>query len=244
MINQITRMRLPDGSEVAFVDWGDIPLFSTAFMLDGFTDAEVNFFTYLVGETTSATSNCTNVPTATELETNVATAAAMAGTEEMLIYSVKPEYYLGVATGEDSNDIGGGSYLTGFQQPLLSMPIMAALHRQLLLRLEVSDKIYVEAGLGYFNTGFGPFGPIAGTTEGGVVGYATAGLPSQEAVRSFAMPTYIGGTEKYRVFLSQFADACTFAVATADDSVAYEAIAGGFVKLRIYLEGLYKRPVS
>lgn len=242
MINQITRMRLPDGSEVAFVDWGDIPLFSSAFLLEGFTDAQVDFFTYLVGETVSATSNCTNVPTATELDTNVATAAAMAGTEEMLIYSIKPEYYWGAAGGQGNTDVGDIDWISGQEFPLLNAPTMAQLHRQLLLRLIVSDKVYVEAGLGYFNTGFGPFGPLTGTPANNEVrSFVTAGLPSQEAVRSFAMPTYIGGTEKYQVSLYQFEDACNFATSEASTPAA---LTGAVVKARIYLEGLYKRPVS
>ena len=241
MINQITRMRLPDGSEVAFVDWGDIPLFSRAWMLDSFTDSEVNFFTYLVGETVSATSNCAGVPTATENDTNVATAGAMAGTEEMLVYSIKPEYYAFEAGGQGNNEIDTATVaLTG--QPMVNQPSMALLHAQLLLRLEVSQKTYVEAGLGYFNTGFGPFGPMVGTPAAAALSSrAIAGLPSQEAVRSFAMPTYIGGTEKYRVYLSLFADACNFGrseAATPLDITDY------LVSVRIYLEGLYKRPVS
>lgn len=242
MINQITRMRLPDGSEVAFVDWGDLPLFSTAYLLEGFTDADVNFFTYLVGETVSATENCANVPTANENDTNVATAAAMAGTEEMLIYSIKPEYFGGVAGGEGNDDLSDIDWIPGQLSPTLNVATMASLHRQLLVRLEVSEKIYVEAGLGYFNTGFGPFGPVVGAPANNELrSYATAGLPSQEAVRSFAMPTYIGGTEKYRLFLSQFEDACNFAVT---EGVTPTYAAGGLVRIRWYLEGLYKRPVS
>lgn len=241
MINQITRMRLPDGSEVAFVDWGDLPLWSTAWLLTGFSDARVNFFTYLVGETVSGTSNCTNLPTATELDTNVATAAAMAGTEEMLIYSVKPEYQAFIAGGNDDDDVTLASPSeNGMPQP--NGPSLAILQAQTLLRLEVSDKIYIEAPLGYFNTGFGIFGSLVGTPAANALSSrVTAGLPSQEAVRSFAMPTYIGGTEKYSVYIAQFADALNFG---RSDASSPAAITGYLMRVRILLEGLYKRPVS
>jgi hypothetical protein len=49
MINQITTMRLPDGTEVAFVDWQDKPLFSSVDLLANFTDTEVDAFTYVGG---------------------------------------------------------------------------------------------------------------------------------------------------------------------------------------------------
>jgi hypothetical protein len=42
---QLTKLRLPNGTEVAFVDWSDQPLWSSAYMLAGFTDHEVPFFT-------------------------------------------------------------------------------------------------------------------------------------------------------------------------------------------------------
>ncbi len=242
MINQITRMRLPDGSEVAFVDWGDIPLISTAWILHGFTDSEINFFTYLVGETVSATSNCAGIPTATEFDTNIATAGAMAGTEEMLVYSIKPEYtaYIGGGNSDDEVDTASPA-LTGM--PVPNTPSLAILQQSLLLRLEVSQKVYVEAGLGYFNTGFGVFGSLAGApANNALASYATAGLPSQEAVRSFAMPTYIGGTEKYRVYLAYFGAAgLQFG---RDEAAAPASITGYLMRVRMHLEGLYKRPVS
>mgnify|MGYP000603175695 CR=1 FL=1 len=37
-VNQIATMRLPNGKEVAFVDWSDKPLFSSADLRSGFTD--------------------------------------------------------------------------------------------------------------------------------------------------------------------------------------------------------------
>lgn len=243
MINQITRMRLPDGSEVAFVDWGDIPLFSVAWVLSGFTDSEINFFTYLVGEPVSATSNAAGVPTATELDTNIATAGAMAGTEEMLVYSIKPSYEAYVAGTQSQDNITTlGSNLAGM--PIPNGPSLALLQAALLLRLEVSQKNYVEAPLGYFNSGFGVFNTLVGTpAAAALASYANAGLPSQEAVRSFAMPTYIGGTEKYRVYLANFADG-QVVVGLDEAAGGGSPITGYLWKIRMILEGLYKRPVS
>ena len=40
-INQITKIRLPSGQEVALTDWSSRPIYSTADFLSGFTDEEV-----------------------------------------------------------------------------------------------------------------------------------------------------------------------------------------------------------
>jgi hypothetical protein len=37
MLNTITTIRMPDGKQVAFVDWSDKPLFSTCELVHGFT---------------------------------------------------------------------------------------------------------------------------------------------------------------------------------------------------------------
>jgi len=80
------------------------------------------------------------------------------------------------------------------------------------------------------------------TAAGAGRNYATQGLPSQEAVRSYVVPQYMGGQEKFRVFVSNpggnpvnFGNSENNAVPTNTDAV---------LRLRVYLEGLYKRPVS
>jgi hypothetical protein len=251
--SQITQVRLPDGRNVAIVDWTDKPLFSTIDLLSGYTDQEIECFTYQVSDNVSSSSNITTRRVATERDTNVATPGGMASTEEILIYNIKVEPFEFQAAEEDEVVIPDANQ---FAADLPGLPVpqpqtLAILNQYSLLRLEISQKIYAEAGVAYFNTGFGPF--IAGQRgigQGGPNAFANFGLPSAEAPRSFSIPHHIGGQEKYRVVL----------VNPTGSTVDFRAASGPLadppeppsapvaprtaVTLRILLEGLYKRPVS
>ena len=240
--SQITQVRLPDGRNVAIVDWTDKPLFSTIDLLSGYSDQEIECFTYQVSDNVSSSSNITTRRVATERDTNVATPGGMASTEEILIYNIKVEPFELLADAEDTED----ATLFSTAAPGLPVPqpqTLAILNRFSLLRLEISQKIYAEAGVAYFNTGFGPF--IAGSRGGAAppagspIAFANFGLPSAEAPRSFSIPHHIGGQEKYRVVLANpTGETVTFAdsAGTGDVRVA--------LTVRVLLEGLYKRPVS
>lgn len=244
MINQITRMRLADGTEVAFVDWADQPLWSKAYMLEGFTDDEVDLFTYVRSQDVFRTANCTAGPTANEGDTNIAQPGQFADTEEMLIYAVKVDYFFARTTDAAPTDVSTLE-LTVTGMPVPTMPQLKLLGDSLTLRLWVSDKVQFEAPLAYFNTGYGPMGqgmytPAAGATT--QRSYASAGLPSQDAVRSLAMPVYIGGTETWRVALHNFTGG---AVNFAIDEAAVPAFdTQGVCRVTGVADGLYKRPVS
>lgn len=241
--SQITQVRLPDGRTVAIVDWTDKPLFSTIDLLSGYTDQEIECFTYQVSDNVSSSSNITTRRVATERDTNVATPGGMASTEEILIYNIKVEPLELLADEEFPAD--ASLFSTG--APGLPVPqpqTLAILNRFSLLRLEISQKIYAEAGIAYFNTGFGPF--IAGarnssaTAPGaGPLAFANLGLPSAEAPRSFSIPHHIGGQEKYRVVLANPTGQTIDFADSAGDNDATVALT-----VRVLLEGLYKRPVS
>jgi hypothetical protein len=133
------------------------------------------------------------------------------------------------------------SYPTGGPNPTLSQ--LKRLFQQLALRLWVSEKVAFEAPLGYFNAGFGPEGQ--GIADNGQPGpsrsHANNGSPGQYAVRSFALPIHIGGTEKYRVTFTNEIGINGGAVMWEDDN------GDGTTNLcyaRVILDGLYKRPVS
>ena len=64
--SQITQVRLPDGRNVAIVDWTDKPLFSTIDLLSGYTDQEIECFTYQVSDNVSSSSNITTRRVATD----------------------------------------------------------------------------------------------------------------------------------------------------------------------------------
>jgi hypothetical protein len=241
MLNQITTMRLPDGSEVAFVDWADKPLWSTVDLLSAFTDTEIDAFTYVVGDEVPATANATVRRLSTERDTNVSTPGSMASTEEMLVYAIKPEFLESRTADANPTEL---DVLT-FQeqgQPIARSNRLAILHDAMILRLVVSQKIEHSAPLGYYNTGFGVLTSMGDTTATSLNNRGTAGMPSQEAVRSYGIPIHIGGQEKYRV---QLVNASAAAVPSGQDGATPPVNDTQIVhSVRIHLDGLYKRPVS
>jgi hypothetical protein len=238
--SQITQVRMPNGQTISIVDWTDKPLFSTMDLLSGYTDQNVECFTYTVSDNVSSSNNVTTRRVATEADTNVVTPGGMASTEEILIYNIKVEPY---QLNDGSSPVGDAS-LWSYLAPGLPIPApepLAILGANTLLRLEISQKIYAEAGLTYFNTGFGIFtaGARGVGTAGAIGAYASLGLPSAEAPRSFSIPHHIGGQEKFRVVLVNPTGAAvdfTNPSGAADPKIA--------IRLRVLLEGLYKRPVS
>ena len=246
--SQITQVRLPDGRNVAIVDWTDKPLFSTIDLLSGYTDQEIECFTYQVSDNVSSSSNITTRRVATERDTNVATPGGMASTEEILVYNIKVEPFEFQADEEEPDNA------TLFATDLPGLPVpqpqtLAILNQYSLLRLEISQKIYAEAGVAYFNTGFGPFiagsrgNPIGQTS--GPTAFANYGLPSAEAPRSFSIPHHIGGQEKYRVVLvNPTGETVQFRAPVFNDDGIVPFAPRTAVTLRVLLEGLYKRPVS
>lgn len=244
-MNQITKIRLPSGTEVALVDWTDKPLFSTGDFGSGFTQQETDLFGYVVGDQVPAVNDGVAITarrTATEMDTNVQTPGAMASTEEMLVYAIKIEYFnLDLSNAADFTT--GAASIAG--QPMPSIVQLAQFARYCTLRLYISQKIYAEAGLGYFNTGFGPAG-TATTRTADATGrsYATMGVSGAHAVRSYVVPHHIGGQEKYRVSICNFSGGgATWAITEIAPNEAADD-ASQVMRMRVYLEGLRKRPVS
>jgi len=187
-INQVTTMRLPDGQNVAFVDWSDRPLYSTCDILHGATDERIPLFNYVSSDSVSGSQNLTVKRTATDRDTNISTPGAMASTEEMLVYAIKPEYtWLATDSQVPSNATTAQPRFPFDPQPKSNQ--LAALFQLMLLELRVSQKTMHQAPLAYYNSGFGVFGSF--WTGAGVAtptgAPSTAGLPSQEAVRSLAI---------------------------------------------------------
>lgn len=242
MVNQITKMRLPDGTEVAFVDWEDQSIYSSAYAQTGFTDSQILLFTYAAGEAVTVSQNITTGFTATERETNVATAGQLNQTEEMLVYSIKPE--VSIYCEDTLADISALNVTAQPGLPVPSMPQLQILNDSLVLRLWVSQKVMHEEKFGYYNTGFGAMGMGAmfPAATGVQRTYGARGLPSQDAVRSLAMPVYIGGGETYYVSLDNFAGGpVDFGILEGDTPTLFTRLVAKFA---IHLDGLHKRPVS
>jgi len=239
MLNSITQIRLPNGSAVNLVDWTDRPLFSTCDILDGATDQELETFTYVVSERVPSSNNITVRRVATERDTNISTASAMSSTEEMLVYSIRVEAYQYNMDATDTTDATQAAPdAPGL--PIIHPQNLAELHTRDLLRLFISQKIYAEAPVAYFNTGFGVLTTGGPSNAGnGDRYFGTAGLPSAEAVRTFVIPQHIGAQEKYKcVLFNPDGGAYVF----RDELGAEDTRV--LVRVRIMLDGLYKRPVS
>jgi hypothetical protein len=239
-VNQIATMRLPNGQEVAFVDWNDKPLYSTVDLLTGFTDTAVQLFTYVPGDPVSSSSNVTSRRTATDGDdTNLSTPGSMASTEEMLVYAIRPQ----IVEYQNSTDTDANTRsFVEAGQPLVQAQRLAVLQADLQLSLRVSQKIMHRANLAYYNFGAGPFGVGAVGGAAPAMGFANQGLPSQEAVRSLTIPIHIGGQEKYRVSLENPLGKAVLNGLTTAGGGAVEA--GTMHSMRVYLDGLYKRPVA
>lgn len=250
-LNTITKLRLQDGREVAFVDWTDQPIYSTCEIEHGATRQEINLFQYTVGDSVPAFAAVVVTPrSATERDTNMAAPGAMASTEEMLVYSVRPEVFsMENATQGNFTTTTAPQNATGEPNPTIVQ--IGVLQEGLLMKLEISQKVFATGGFGYFNTGFGVWGSASTLTldAAGRSG-AINGLPSNEAVRSYVIPHHIGGQEKFRVKL-QNPTGQSMGVGNAETPI--QVLSGGtagstnaavFVRIRVYLDGLHKRPVT
>jgi hypothetical protein len=253
MLNQITQLRLPDGQVVALVDWTDKPLYAAADLGNGFTNEVIDLFQTGIGRPVPAAptpglAGSTTPRTNSLADTNIATQGGMASTEEMLVYSIRPDVQFYSKQGNDFTtraSVGSGSDALAFM-PAPNLAMLAVLNAQLLIELEISQKVYSQAGFGWFNSGFGPMAAAFNPDAGVLAAPATQGLPSNEAVRTLTIPQHIGGQEKYRVRLrNPGAGAVVFAKTIANPPISLETEGASYMAtVRIYLDGLYKRPVS
>lgn len=250
MMNQITQLKLPNGDVVALVDWTDRPLFSSCDLGTGFNTQQITLFQSSVGRPipTAAPAGLGGIQqrTASLEDTNISTQGGAASTEEFLVYSIRPEVRMYTRT---DNDFTTRTYRGANAQPFgpaASRPALNVFNAQCLIQLKVSQKVYSQAKFGWFNTGFGPEGQsssVPGSAAATAFTQATLGSPGQYSVRELNIPQHIGGQEKYQVqILNPSGNAVDFALAETtspdptDDSV--------MATVTIYIEGLYKRPVS
>ncbi len=244
--NQIVELKLADGRIVAFVDWTDRPQFSTIEILSGTTTQEMDLFQYVQGDPVPAFAPVavTGTRTANELDTNMAVPGAMSSTEELMVYAIRPEIFRRHVATASTPDFSAPDDLAG-GEPAPTPLMLSVMHMRLLMSLEISQKVYAMGGLGYFNFGAGMMAPAG---EGALWNYGFQGLPSQGAVRTNVVPQHIGGEEKFKVRLTYSDDGTGNGI-----EIGQLGVEGGeeggvddarYARVRVYLDGLYKRPVS
>ncbi len=246
MLNQITQIRLPDGQVVALVDWTDKPLYGSADLGSGYTNEIVDLFQVSVGRPVPTAASGAGGPITprqnTLADTNISTQGGLSSTEEFLIYSMKPEVQEFAFDPNDFTTRRSVGPDTSSFMPQPSLQTLAQLNASLLLEIEISLKIYSQAGFGWFNTGFGPQAQFATGAVGSTTAPANQGHPSQAAVRTLVVPMHIGGQENFRVRLrNPTANPVNFG---ADLAEPVDVNENRMVSVRVYLDGLYKRPVS
>lgn len=239
-INQITKIVLASGEQVAFTDWTDRPLYSTADLLSGFTDERIALFSYAEGERVAHTGNIATPRSATLEDTNISNASEMDATQEFLCYSIQNEVFqvAGTSAGITSEIARPGA-------PMPRAGVLALMHWRLTLGLRVSQKFFPQAGYGWFLAGFGPV--VTSTLATSTL--AVNGQPGHHARFDQSVPIHIGGTEKYEVWLQNEGTGATVAPATGDGSVNFPDDNGVadptcYVISRTYMRGLHKRPMG
>ena len=231
-INQITKIRGIDGQDIAITDWSHRQIYSTIDTLSGWTDTELYGFTYTQSNLVSSSNNITgtNRRNATLRETNVVQAGQMGALEELLVYSMGVEIYAYAADGGliffNSQPNNGG--------PIPTAGIVSTCQDRLILELEVSQKAFFQASLGWWAAGFGQFGfPVAASSSS----FSNNSFPSHASRWLAQVPVHIGGTEKFKTILH---NPNGVAVTYLDD----QETEGGAVSFRITLDALHKRPTS
>ena len=233
-LNQLTKLRLPTGKEVAIVDWSYRPLYSTLLTLDAWTDQELSWFNYSVGDPVSMSQNLNASAggpfNATLQQTNISSASEMDSLEEYLVYAMSVEMYVYGFTGGAYTFAGPGTPAPNIMSVFLS--------NRLIVELEVSEKAYYQASLGWFTQGFGPYFEIDSVAAVGAGrSYAVNGHPTAAAIDTSPIPVHIGGTEKYRGILHNPGGATI--VWRDDDGTE---VATAIVEYRLNFRGLHKRP--
>jgi len=230
-VNQVTKVKLADGTVVPLVDWSHRPIYSTVDLLSGMTDESVRAFNYTRSETVSASGNfpAASLRTATLEHTNVDSKSEMDATEEYLVYAIRVEAFQFVHNAQNNSfDLGEQGL------PLPPGNNLMFAHNRLILELEVSEKAFPQAGLGWFVAGFGPHITMSDSAAA-FRSYGVNGLPSREAVSDMVNPVHLGGTEDYAIIIHNPGGTLNW----IDDLAATDGDA--IISLRVYLDGLHKR---
>ncbi len=198
-INQPTKIRLADGSEVAITDWSWRHLYSTVDILSGATDEEFYTFNYVESDPVSHSSNiaAANQRNATNKDCNNEGKSQMPSEQEFMCYAltVRPSQFVMSADTE-----GEESYLSNV--PGGSVPIIGNVQYAIdkfVWALEVTDKDFYTGDMSWFAAGGGVFSSATGGAAGVLRTFGNNGLASKEAIDRSPVPIHIGGTEEFKV---------------------------------------------
>lgn len=235
----IEKIRMPDGSEVIIDEWISIPRYSTIEFGDD-VDVNLRAFTYVVGSRVPQQGTIPAAFTnrnATETDTNQTTRTRINHDQAYLAYSLTYEVFaLDDATIPDGSPTG--TLVAG--APVVAALNLRRLQRDLLISLTIGANIdKPQARFPFSWMGQGPGAPAY--TSGDVVSAGVAfsygtggGRPSPKNQRSWRLPVWIASD---RVFYVQVASKRSPRDATTPRHTQA-------IRLRLYIDGLNRRPIA
>lgn len=224
----IEEIRLQDGTKIIIDEWISIPRYSTIEFNAG-VDVNLRAFTYVVGA---------NVPqqggiptrTATQTDTNQTTRTRLNRDQAYLVYSMTYEAFALTANEGDS---------LVAPAPILSARNLRKLQRDVVMSLTIGANIQKpQARAPFAWVGQGPGTKMYASSGALSVGTAfsagtAGGTPSPKNQRNWALPVFIAPDRVFMVEVKSHRSPRDASTETIDQAV----------RLRIYLDGLNRRPL-
>ena len=238
-INQPTKIRLQDGSEMAITDWSWRQLYSTVDILSNANDEQFVTWNYVESDPVSHSSNIgqNQFRNATKKDCNNDGKSQMPSEQEYICYAVAIEVYQFTL---DTNATGESAYTSAV--PGTTIPNagnLSLVQSKLIFALEITQKDFYIGSPGWFSTGGGPFVTASGGLGGNLRTYANNGFASKDAVDRSPVPLHIGGTEQFR---GLFYNPDGNNVVWVDE--AGQPSSTTVIRLKTDMIGLHKRPAA
>jgi hypothetical protein len=224
----IKKVHLPNGEEIVIDEWLHWPQYSVIEFAAG-VSLNLRAFTYVVGQRVP---NQGLAPrNATEADTNQVARTRMNHDEAYLAYSLTYEAF---ALSDAFLDPPGNAIL-GAPAPAMLSQNLRRLQRDLVIELVVGagiDKPQFRAPFSWVDQGVGApaYTSGDGVAAGVQFSYGTAGDISPKSQRRWMLPIFIASDRVFYVKLQSFPGAI---VDLTQD-----------VSLKVYLDGLKRRPVA
>jgi|WetSurMetagenome_2_1015567.scaffolds.fasta_scaffold65323_3 hypothetical protein len=237
---QITRIVLPNGQEYVPSDWTSAePLWSTVEVSPG-PFPLLKAFSY--GRGASEVPGSIGPRKSSYVDTNLeGEGSKLPENEDLIAYTMNVEVFK-IGTADTT------TYFPDADQPDVPLPDMLRMQRDIVMLFRIAAiKDYTHASMSYFPAAMGTLYNFSGNlteVSGGATGTVVAsnGSPSPRDVRTFASPLYVAGGEAFGVEVTAgpgFVQGLNLALDNATPPKQ-----PGRIRLRIFLDGLRRRPVA
>jgi len=237
-INQPTKIRLQDGSEVAITDWSWRLLYSTVDILSGATDEQFVTFNYSESDPVSASSNIQQAQyrNATKKDTNAEDKSQLPSEQEYICYGVAIEFY---QFNLDTDEDGEAAYVTGPGGAACNAANLVYMNEKTIFALEITQKDFYIGSPMWWGAGGGAFVQVTGGAGSNLRTFANNGLQSKEAIDRSPVPLHIGGTEQFRGLIYN-QDGLNMDFVDEEGVVDTSIV----IRARTNMLGLHKRPAA